>query len=186
MAVSDPYETLGLPRGASAAEIKAAYEVFRRRLPPERRLADPEAEKTYQKLKAAYDLLCDPDVRKAAGTRPARDYVEPVREDEDALKPGEEFNLRRFSGKVGLTIGLSAVVVGFLNAYAETGGFLSGVFGLAPILYEDQRVGWFMIMIMGIMLSFWSAGRFMITDEEYRKEWMRGLRRRRRSMFEYP
>ncbi|MBI5245989.1 MAG: J domain-containing protein [Elusimicrobia bacterium] len=175
----DPYETLGLPRGASAAEIKEAFRVIARRIPPERRLADPEAEKTYKKLKEAYDLLCDPDVRKAAGPQPARDYVEPQREEEPELKPGEEFNFRRFVGWAGLAIGGAAVVVGFLNAYAETGGFLSRAFGLRPILYEDERMGWFMIMIAGIMLSFWSAGRFMITDEEYRKEWMRGIRRGR-------
>lgn len=153
--------------------------MFARRIPPERRLADPQAEKTYKKLKEAYDLLCDPAVRKAAGPQPTPDRIELAPEEEPVLKPGEEFNFRRFSGWVGLAFGGAAIVVGFLNAYSESGGLITGLLGLPPILDEDERLGWFMMMIAGLAYSFWSAGRFMITDKEYADEWRRGIRQGR-------
>lgn len=57
--MSDPYQDLELERGADARAIKAAYFRLMRLHPPEK---DPEA---FQRIRAAYDLLSDPESRAA-------------------------------------------------------------------------------------------------------------------------
>ncbi|MCU0491483.1 MAG: J domain-containing protein [Chloroflexaceae bacterium] len=54
---SDPYAILGLPRNASAADIKQAYFALVRRHPPER---EPEM---FKRIRAAYEQLRDPPQR---------------------------------------------------------------------------------------------------------------------------
>ena len=56
-AYSDPYAVLGLPRTATAAEIKQAYFALVRAHPPER---EPEA---FKRIRAAYERLRDPERR---------------------------------------------------------------------------------------------------------------------------
>jgi len=53
----DPYVTLQIPRDADARTIKASYFALVRKHPPE---TDPE---TFQKIRAAYELLSDPERR---------------------------------------------------------------------------------------------------------------------------
>lgn len=57
--MSEPYQDLELERGADARAIKAAYFRLMRLHPPEK---DPEA---FQRIRAAYDLLSDPERRAA-------------------------------------------------------------------------------------------------------------------------
>lgn len=54
---SDPYTALGLPRTATAAEIKQAYFTLVRTHPPER---DPEM---FKRIRSAYERLRDPERR---------------------------------------------------------------------------------------------------------------------------
>lgn len=56
-AYTDPYVTLGLERGASAADIKQAYFTLVRTHPPER---EPDM---FKRIRAAYERLRDPEHR---------------------------------------------------------------------------------------------------------------------------
>jgi DnaJ-class molecular chaperone len=59
----DPYETLGVPKTASDAEIKTAYRRLVRTSHPDINPDDPEAEARFKAISAAYDLLKDPETR---------------------------------------------------------------------------------------------------------------------------
>jgi molecular chaperone DnaJ len=59
----DPYEVLGVARGASADEIKSAYRRLARRYHPDVNPGDGEAEDKFKEIGAAYSVLSDPDRR---------------------------------------------------------------------------------------------------------------------------
>jgi DnaJ-class molecular chaperone len=59
----DLYQTLGIQRGASEAEIKKAYRSLAKQLHPDRNKDNPNAAKRFSEVTAAYDLLSDKDKR---------------------------------------------------------------------------------------------------------------------------
>lgn len=61
----DPYQCLGLPAGAGAAEIKAAWRDILRNSHPDLHPGDAAAEARFRAAKEAYDLLSDPVSRAA-------------------------------------------------------------------------------------------------------------------------
>src|SRR5579885_384567 len=63
MAKRDPYEVLGVPRDASADEIKSAYRRLARRYHPDVNKDDPQAEEKFKEIGEAYSVLSDPDRR---------------------------------------------------------------------------------------------------------------------------
>lgn len=70
----DPYETLDLPRTATAAEIKQAYFALVRAHPPER---DPAM---FKRIRAAYERLRDPEKRAETDMLLLRIWPEPTRQ----------------------------------------------------------------------------------------------------------
>lgn len=58
----DYYKTLGVPRDASADDIKRAYRKLAHKYHPDRN-QDPEAATTFSKVSEAYEVLRDPDKR---------------------------------------------------------------------------------------------------------------------------
>lgn len=60
---SDPYAILGVPRGASEADIKKAYRKLAKELHPDRNKDDPKKAERFAKVTQAYDLLTDKDKR---------------------------------------------------------------------------------------------------------------------------
>ncbi|MEO0588502.1 MAG: DnaJ C-terminal domain-containing protein [Planctomycetota bacterium] len=58
----DYYQTLGVPRSASADDIKRAYRKLAQKLHPDRNKA-PDAAEQFSKVSEAYDVLSDPDKR---------------------------------------------------------------------------------------------------------------------------
>lgn len=64
MPLKDYYATLGVSRSASQAEIKKAFRKLARECHPDVNPNDPEAEKRFNQLAEAYEVIGDPDRRK--------------------------------------------------------------------------------------------------------------------------
>jgi curved DNA-binding protein CbpA len=61
----DPYEVLGVQRGASAAAIKSAYRKLAKKHHPDANKNDPKAAARFSELNSANEILGDEDKRKA-------------------------------------------------------------------------------------------------------------------------
>src|SRR3954468_9041376 len=61
----DPYEVLGVAKGANAAAIKSAFRKQAKKLHPDANRQDPKAASKFAELNAAYEILGDEDKRKA-------------------------------------------------------------------------------------------------------------------------
>ncbi len=61
----DPYEVLGVARGASAADVKSAFRKLAKKLHPDANKHDPKAASRFAELNAAYEILGEEDKRKA-------------------------------------------------------------------------------------------------------------------------
>ena len=61
--MADPYQTLGVARTASEAEIKSAYRKLAKELHPDRNKDNPAAAEKFSVVTQAYDLLSDKDQR---------------------------------------------------------------------------------------------------------------------------
>ncbi|SDT55454.1 DnaJ C-terminal domain-containing protein [Bradyrhizobium canariense] len=60
----DPYEVLGVPRGASAAAIKSAYRKLAKKHHPDNNKNDPKAAARFSELNSANEIVGDEDKRK--------------------------------------------------------------------------------------------------------------------------
>jgi DnaJ-class molecular chaperone len=61
--MTDPYETLGVAKAASAEEIQKAYRQLAKKHHPDLNPGDKSAEEKFKDVTAAYDLLGDPEKR---------------------------------------------------------------------------------------------------------------------------
>jgi DnaJ-class molecular chaperone len=64
-ALRDPYEVLGVPKGADQAEIKKAFRRQAKKLHPDANKGDPKAATRFAELNTAYEILGEEDKRKA-------------------------------------------------------------------------------------------------------------------------
>ncbi len=78
----DYYETLGVSKGASDAEIKSAYRKKAKQLHPDLNKDDPHAEEKFKEVQEAYSVLSDENKKKmydqfgqtsGTGTQPPRE-----------------------------------------------------------------------------------------------------------------
>lgn len=63
--MTNPYETLGVAKNASADEIKKAYRKLARQYHPDNNQGDKAAEERFKEVQNAYDLLSEPEKREA-------------------------------------------------------------------------------------------------------------------------
>jgi len=61
----DPYQVLGVSKGASEAEIKSAFRKLAKKLHPDANKHDPKAASRFAELNAAYEIVGDDEKRKA-------------------------------------------------------------------------------------------------------------------------
>ncbi|WP_445191481.1 DnaJ C-terminal domain-containing protein [Sphingomonas sp. Tas61C01] len=61
--MADPYQILGVARGAAEADIKKAYRKLAKELHPDRNKDNPKAAERFSQVTNAYDLLSDKDKR---------------------------------------------------------------------------------------------------------------------------
>src|SRR5580765_3084335 len=59
----DPYEVLGVPKAASEADIKKAFRTLAKKHHPDKHAGDAAAQKRFQEISGAYDILGDKDKR---------------------------------------------------------------------------------------------------------------------------
>src|SRR5882757_11016020 len=61
--MKDPYEVLGVAKSASEAEIKKAFRALAKKHHPDKHAGDAAAQKRFQEISGAYDILGDKDKR---------------------------------------------------------------------------------------------------------------------------
>ncbi|MEP2494314.1 MAG: DnaJ domain-containing protein, partial [Parasphingorhabdus sp.] len=59
----DPYQALGVAKGANEKEIKSAYRKLAKELHPDKNKDNPKATERFSDVTRAYDLLLDKDKR---------------------------------------------------------------------------------------------------------------------------
>jgi molecular chaperone DnaJ len=74
---SSLYEALGVPKNASAADLKKAYRKLVQQYHPDKNPGDAEAERRFKEIQHAYDVLSDPEKRKQYDTFGSRNGAGP-------------------------------------------------------------------------------------------------------------
>jgi DnaJ-class molecular chaperone len=129
----DPYVELGVPRTASADEIRRAFRKLAKQYHPDKNQGDKAAEDRFKRISAAFDLLGDEDKRKKF--------------DAGEIDADGRETMRGFAG--GNPFGQSG---GFQSGGFQGGGFRPGPGGAQ---FEDVDLG----DILGEMFGGRGAGR---------------------------
>jgi curved DNA-binding protein CbpA len=86
----DPYDVLGVERGASDEEIRAAYRRAALATHPDLNPGDASAVKRFKRVQIAYDVLGDPAQRAAYDGQPTARQVPPGPAPEDPVSLARE------------------------------------------------------------------------------------------------
>ena len=129
-AAEDHYAILGVPENVSDAELRRVWRRLARRWHPDH--AGPQSTGSFQKISAAYTVLCDPVARAAYDRRPRGGTIAPLKANA-ARRRAPSVMLSRLSGPFNalLACGIALRIDGciielFLNAAeARQGGMIS-------------------------------------------------------------
>ncbi|HET6642413.1 MAG TPA: molecular chaperone DnaJ [Gaiellaceae bacterium] len=128
-ATKDLYAALGVPKGASADEIKKAYRKLAREYHPDRNPGDASAEERFKEIQHAYDVLSDAEKRKQ--------YDAFGSEDGHATRPG-------FTGDFNFDVG----------DLGDLGDIFGGIFGRGPGRAQQPRAARGADLEVQVNLSF--------------------------------
>ena len=95
--VEDPYQILGIPHGATEAEIKKAYRKKAKEYHPDLHPNDPVAMKKMQEVNKAYDMLMNPEKYATANSQQQRSS----QQQHSSYNQGGSQNSRGYQGTGG-------------------------------------------------------------------------------------
>jgi DnaJ-class molecular chaperone len=144
---SDPYQELGVSRGASSDEIRKAFRKLAKQLHPDQNPGDKAAEERFKKVSAAFDILGDEDKRKKydAGQidSDGRETMRGFRPGESPFGAGGPFagGFHREGGPGGFESSgdFSDILSEILGGRRGAGGGGFGGFGGQPARGQDVR-----------------------------------------------
>src|ERR1700760_4209120 len=127
MAYTDYYKILGIPKTASEEDVKKAYRKLARKLHPDLNPNDKEANKKFQQINEANEVLSDPEKRKKYDQY-GKDWQHAEafeKAKQEGARPGAGGGSNPFGGNGGNPFGGSG---GFSAEDFENGGEFSDFF----------------------------------------------------------
>ncbi len=103
MPSNDPYRLLGVPRGANGDDVRKAYRRLARAHHPDANPDDPAAEQRFKEIQQAYELLSDPEKRRAYDDEQRSSRPSPRRKRAGAPRTTAGGRLGRTAGSVDLS-----------------------------------------------------------------------------------
>ena len=123
----DPYEVLGVSRGASDDEIKKAYRAKCKRWHPDLNPNDPTAEEHFKEVQAAYDAITKGETGPQMGGNPYGSYQQQGYGQQSYQQQGYQNGYGGFDGFDGFDpFGFGFGFGGYQQGYGQQGASYSG------------------------------------------------------------
>ena len=125
--MKDPYEVLGIQRGASDDEIKKAYRAKCKRWHPDLNPNDPTAEEHFKEVQAAYDAITKGETGPQMGGNPYGSYQQQGYGQQNYQQQGYQNGYGGFDGFDGFDpFGFGFGFGGYQQGYGQQGASYSG------------------------------------------------------------
>jgi len=137
MDFQDYYQTLGVPRGASQADIKKAFRKLAREHHPDKKPGDKTAEQRFKQINEAHAVLADPDKRKKYD-RLGKDWEAYSRAGVDPDAAGAPFGAGGPFGGFGGTAGRSGSAGNVRYEFRTSGGGSGDFSDFFRVFFSDD------------------------------------------------